>query len=153
MMVSVLKKEKVLPALTLTCLLIATLSVSVVPTKASTLQPHQPILINGNNGFTSANGVVQGSGSLQDPYLISGWDINSSSSNGIAVGNTTANFAIRNVNVHSKTAAFIGVSIDHARYAALENSPSMATPWACGLTSPITQLSMTMTFLRTTQEE
>jgi len=122
MMVSVLKKEKVLPALTLTCLLIATLSVSVVPTKASTLQPHQPILINGNNGFTSANGVVQGSGSLQDPYLISGWDINSSSSNGIAVGNTTANFAIRNVNVHSKTAAFIGVSIDHARYAALENS-------------------------------
>jgi parallel beta-helix repeat protein len=61
-----------------------------------------PIAINGNTGFTAANGVVGGTGTTADPYLISGWDIACPSKNGtrgIEVANTTAPFIIRNVKV------------------------------------------------------
>jgi parallel beta-helix repeat protein len=61
---------------------------------------HGPILIDGDAGFTSANGVTSGSGTLVDPYVVEGWDINASSANGIEVRNTTAYFIIRNCYVH-----------------------------------------------------
>ncbi len=38
--------------------------------------PHEPILITSNSDFTLANGVVSGSGTANDPYLISNWQIN-----------------------------------------------------------------------------
>ena len=116
------KRESLLPALTMLCLLVPTLSANLVLTNASTLQPHQPILINGDTGFVLSNGVVQGSGSFQDPYVISGWDINSSSANGIDVRNTNAAFVIRNVSIHSRTSAYIGVRLDHTNHATLANS-------------------------------
>jgi len=37
--------------------------------------PHAPILITSDDGFTSDSGVVSGSGTSDNPYLISGWDI------------------------------------------------------------------------------
>ncbi len=37
--------------------------------------PHDPIYINGDDDFTSENGVVGGSGSIDDPYMISGWEV------------------------------------------------------------------------------
>jgi len=122
MMFVAVKRESLLPALTMLCLLVPTLSANLVLTNASTLQPHQPILINGDTGFVLSNGVVQGSGSFQDPYVISGWDINSSSANGIDVRNTNAAFVIRNVSIHSRTSAYIGVRLDHTNHATLANS-------------------------------
>jgi parallel beta-helix repeat protein len=59
-----------------------------------------PILIDGNAGFTPANGVTSGFGTYSNPYIIEGWDINASSANGIEISNTTAYFAIRNCHVH-----------------------------------------------------
>src|SRR5437016_4944167 len=38
---------------------------------------HAPIMISGDSGFTSVNGVVAGTGVRADPYLIDGWIINS----------------------------------------------------------------------------
>jgi hypothetical protein len=38
----------------------------------SGLTSHDPIYINGNSGFTAANGVVAGSGTAGDPYIIEG---------------------------------------------------------------------------------
>lgn len=64
---------------------------------------HSPIYINGNAGFTSANGVVSGSGTSNDPYIISDWIIDSSSTNGINIRYTTAYFVIRNCDVTSYT--------------------------------------------------
>ncbi|TLZ56279.1 MAG: right-handed parallel beta-helix repeat-containing protein [Methanobacteriota archaeon] len=56
-----------------------------------------PIAIVGNAGFTAANGVTNGSGSLADPYVIEGWSIDTPFTYGIYVANTTAAFVIRNV--------------------------------------------------------
>lgn len=71
--------------------------------------PHDPIWILRDSGFTAANGVVSGSGTAEDPYIIKGWDVSVSQSAvfftqgaqaGILVENTQAHFVIRNVFVH-----------------------------------------------------
>jgi len=62
--------------------------------------PHAPILIVGNAGFTNASGVVWGSGTTSDPYIIEGWDIDTSSSNGTEIRNADVNFVVRNCDVN-----------------------------------------------------
>lgn len=41
----------------------------------SRLQPHAPIFINNDTGFTAPNGVRSGNGTAADPYIISDWII------------------------------------------------------------------------------
>lgn len=55
-------------------------AVSVTPAAATSLCnpiPHEPILITSNSDFNSTNGVVSGTGTVTDPYLISNWQIKS----------------------------------------------------------------------------
>ncbi len=55
-----------------------------------------PIYIFGDDGFTHANGVVAGSGSADDPYIIEGWRIDTGYADyGIYISNTTRYFVIR----------------------------------------------------------
>jgi len=72
------------------------LSVSPSPAVSEILTPRAPILIVGNDNFTPANGVVTGSGTENDPYIIEGWDIDASTMDGIKVRNTSAFFVIGN---------------------------------------------------------
>ena len=72
-----------------------------VPSPASALTPHAPIVINGNAEFTGANGVTGGSGTPSDPFILEGWEIDGSANSGIEVYNTDAHFVIRDVYVHS----------------------------------------------------
>jgi parallel beta-helix repeat protein len=61
---------------------------------------HASIRIENNNAFTSANGVVRGKGSVDDPFIIEGWNIDASSSGfGIYIGNTTMNLIIRDCSI------------------------------------------------------
>ena len=60
---------------------------------------HPPIRIEGNSNFTASNGVVAGSGTQDDPYLIVGWQIDASTANAIEVRDTTAHFVIRDIEV------------------------------------------------------
>ena len=56
----------------------------------------EPIYIFGNDGFTRENGVVAGSGSAADPYIIEGWQIDmTNAAYGIYISNTTRHFIIR----------------------------------------------------------
>lgn len=59
---------------------------------------HTPIVIDGNDDFTSENGVTGGSGTEEDPFIIEDWVIvgNGSTSYGIWINNTDAYFVIRN---------------------------------------------------------
>lgn len=60
---------------------------------------HNPILINGTAEFLGpmhTTGVTGGSGTIGDPYIIEGWDIDASGSNGIDIQNADVHFLIRN---------------------------------------------------------
>jgi parallel beta-helix repeat protein len=67
------------------------------------LTPHDPILIDGNSGFTGLNsstGVTRGSGTASDPYVIEGWEIIPSPGNGIEISNADVHFVIQDCYVH-----------------------------------------------------
>jgi len=78
-----------------------------------TLSPHSPIYINGNDNFTSANGIVAGSGKENDPYIIENWDINAENAHGIWIKDTTAYFVARNVHVHDGENSNYGICFDN----------------------------------------
>ena len=81
------------------------LAKTILPT-AVALQSHSVISINGNSGFTAANGVTSGTGTAVDPYVISGWDIDvfTSGTSGeystcIQIQNATAYFVVSGISV------------------------------------------------------
>jgi parallel beta-helix repeat protein len=86
------------------------------------IQPHSPIKIVGDAAFTAANGVVGGNGSPSNPFVIQGWDIDTSSTNGIDVRNTSSSFIIRNVSVHSANYLYDGIYLNNTQSGRLENS-------------------------------
>jgi len=56
----------------------------------------EPIYIYGDDEFTIENGVMSGSGTAGDPYVIEGWRVDSPRADyGIYVDHTTAHFVIR----------------------------------------------------------
>ncbi|MBN1280449.1 MAG: right-handed parallel beta-helix repeat-containing protein [Candidatus Thermoplasmatota archaeon] len=66
--------------------------------------PHEPIRIDGNDNFTVHNGVTEGEGTLENPYLIEGWELNGTlhqaSASGISITDTDCFFIIRNCYIH-----------------------------------------------------
>lgn len=79
-------------------------SPSPVPARTSYTE-HPTIYINGdaqfNNTLYPSNGVVSGNGTVSNPYVIAGWDINASAAFGITIWGTSAYFVIRDCYVHS----------------------------------------------------
>ncbi len=58
--------------------------------------PRGPIYIFGDDGFTWENGVIGGSGTPDDPYIIEGWVIDTLGYDyGIYIDHTTAHFVLR----------------------------------------------------------
>ena len=67
-----------------------------LPGMASAYTVHDPIFIDGNEGFTPENGITSGSGTQEDPYVIEGWEVDGE--NGrycISVSDTDCHFIIR----------------------------------------------------------
>ena len=66
---------------------------------------HEPIVIIGDGNFTEENGVIGGSGTKDDPYIIANWVIKANGTTpymgtaGIFIANTTKYFVIRNVTI------------------------------------------------------
>jgi parallel beta-helix repeat protein len=78
------------------------------------------IRIDSDDKFTSANGVVSGSGTQADPYIIEGWTIDASSCDtsvwpyikvGIIVSYTSKYFVIRNCRVENAGEYGTGISL------------------------------------------
>jgi len=80
--------------------------------QVSAAQSHSPIAINGNAGFTAANGVISGSGTASDPYVIGGWEIFPAPffNTAISVSDTSAYFVIRNIIAHEFGSQFQNVT-------------------------------------------
>ena len=116
-------------------LLLSMIPFAVPQAKANTLTPHTPIVINGDSGFTAANGVTGGRGTRSHPYIIEGWNVSASSwwgpngpkGPGITISNTTAYFVIRNV--ISNEGGYPGLKLTYVANAAIENSQMNGYPW------------------------
>ena len=86
--------KKVFLAALLTLLIVSIPSITQ-PEEETTLKPHDPIYIDENQNFTLENGVVSGSGTEDDPYIIEGWEIIGGDF-GIRIEDTDVYFVIRN---------------------------------------------------------
>lgn len=93
------------------------LVLTTVPRDVAASMTHDPILIDGNQEFTAENGVVKGSGTSSDPYIIEGWQINPNSGDGIYIAHTTVHFVIRNVIIQgdSISPGLRGLVLDQAQ--------------------------------------
>ncbi|MBS7648242.1 MAG: right-handed parallel beta-helix repeat-containing protein [Candidatus Bathyarchaeia archaeon] len=85
------------------------------------LTSHEPIRITSNSEFTSANGVVSGAGTLDDPYIIEGWEITEAVVGvdyGIWLENTDAYVVIRNCLI---IPPYTGIRLEHVANVFIEN--------------------------------
>ena len=74
------------------------------------LVPHAPIEILGDTGFTVENGVVAGTGTAEDPYLIVGWSIDATDMPfGIHVEGTTKAFTIKRCHVFGASSTAVNL--------------------------------------------
>ncbi|HHR84966.1 MAG TPA: hypothetical protein ENL23_01300 [Candidatus Acetothermia bacterium] len=89
---------------TLILVLLTVVTLAVVGLAGGT---HDPILILGNGDFTADNGVVGGTGTSDDPYIITGWEINvpQDAEYGVKIENTSAHFVLRGVIIRGASAA------------------------------------------------
>jgi parallel beta-helix repeat protein len=91
-------------------------------TGAPGFETHDPISINGDAQFTSANGVRSGTGTPSDPYIIENWVISASSAHGIYITNTTAYFIVRNCLVENGGGTYYGIYLDNVINGRIENN-------------------------------
>ena len=77
------------------------------------LTPRAPIYIDGNDNFIPANGVVGGSGTENDPYIIENYSINAENAEGIDIRNTTDYFIIRNCLVENGVDNYNGIHLEN----------------------------------------
>ncbi len=61
--------------------------------------PHDPIVIGSIDEFTPENGVIGGKGTPEDPFVISGWEIDAGSGSGITIRDVSANVVIRDCRI------------------------------------------------------
>ena len=121
-----MNKKYVKKTLTIAVIL-ALFSVSVVPSTGTVLEKsyansqyttHDPIYINGNDEFTSENGVTGGSGKSTDPYIIEDWLIDTSSQDGISIRNVSVYFKIINCYIYnggSKNDGIVFINVTHGK--------------------------------------
>lgn len=116
-------------AAALTTALLLALALFLAPGKVSAYTLHTPIYINGDANFTTGNGVTGGDGSPSNLYVISGWDIDSSTTDGITVRTSTAHFVIRDSYVHSSAAAHNAVTLFRVDGGRVEGLVSVANQY------------------------
>jgi len=76
--------------------------------------PHEAIVITNDYEFTPENGVCSGSGTLDDPYVISGWVIDAGYDEyAIRIHRTTRSFVIRDVEISGASKSAIYLSYVH----------------------------------------
>lgn len=94
---------------------------TILPKMVSAYTPHDPIYIDGNVDFTEENGVLEGSGTEIEPYIIEGWEIDAKASEGIKIKNTTVHFIIKNCMVHGGN-TYNGISFYNVTNGKIESS-------------------------------
>ena len=87
---------------------------------------HDPIEIIGNENFTTEKGVTNpgAAGTEEDPYIIAGWNINTSDDKGIYIENTDAYFIITDcyfINEEEGGYSNIAIEFEYVENGKIEN--------------------------------
>ncbi|MBU1158638.1 MAG: right-handed parallel beta-helix repeat-containing protein [Candidatus Thermoplasmatota archaeon] len=96
-----------------------------VSSKYTEYDLHDPIMIDGDEAFTEENGVVGGNGTEGEPYIISGWMIDTIDltawSAAIEIVNTTEHFLVTNVSIkrENNDNSFRGIYFENITYGAV----------------------------------
>lgn len=77
-----------------------------VSDEVSAYEVRAPVYIVGDSEFTTANGVVSGSGTQWDPYVISGWDLEDFAA-ALEIKDTDAHFIVSDCYMHDSTYAIL----------------------------------------------
>ncbi len=89
--------------------------------QAPDLKPHEPIYISTNDDFIKENGVISGSGTKKDPFLIAGWNIKASNSSyGIHIRDADSFFVIRDCKISGSTR--VGIWLKNASNGEIKNT-------------------------------
>lgn len=95
-------RPRTVRAFMLAMVILTPITTTVTQTNPDGHTSHPTIHIVGNSNFTPNSGVIQGNGSITDPYIISGWDLNPNGNIAIEINNTDAYFRIQDNDIHSK---------------------------------------------------
>ncbi len=78
---------------------------------------HDPIEISGNAAFNASNGVVKGTGTSDDPFMIQGWEIKGmqGTSYAIFISKTTAYFTVTQVHVTNSSRGVYFLNVTHGK--------------------------------------
>ena len=82
---------------------------------------------------TVSLGISWGSGTASDPYIISDWNVNASSANGIQILNTTAHFIIRDCYIHDGGSNYFGIILINSMNGTLRNNDCLGNYGGMGL--------------------
>ena len=83
--------------------------------------PHAPIYISGDGGFTPANGVVSGSGTLADPFVIEEYTISITFNSGIYIEDTSGHYVLRNITVlGQRRGGSSGISLSNSTHGLIQ---------------------------------
>ncbi|KXB06999.1 hypothetical protein AKJ54_00870, partial [candidate division MSBL1 archaeon SCGC-AAA382K21] len=87
------------------------------------LMRHSPILIDGNDNFAPANGVINpnASGTENDPYIIENLSIDASSTRGLWIRYTDAHFIVRNCLIENGSSDSDGIYLKDLKNGRIEN--------------------------------
>ena len=82
--------------------------------------PHDPIYIEGNSDFTEENGVTGGDGTRNNPYIIEGWEIDSSNMDGITIKKVDVYFIVRNCKIQGNN-EYNGIYFTNVKNSVISN--------------------------------
>jgi parallel beta-helix repeat protein len=97
------------------------------------LTAHDPIYIQGDAGFTNESGVIWGSGTESDPYLIGGWDVNASHEDAISILDTTSFFVVSSCYVHDGGDYHSGIILYNTTNGRVVKNLCLNSYWNLGL--------------------
>ncbi len=84
---------------------------------------HDVIRINGDGDFDSAHGVVGGSGTQSDPYIISGWEIDAQhNGDAISIGNVSVYFIVENTHLFNTSSDGASLKIYNTTHGIVRNN-------------------------------
>ncbi len=117
------------------CLVLVSSTIAMVnhaSQEASAYITRGPVRIESNAEFTPANGVVGGTGTPTDPYIIEGWeiDVRDAGASGVLIVQTTAHFVVRSCYViGTYSAVSPGIMLVEVENGWIENNVVLDT-WA-----------------------